>query len=337
MIMATALTMAGAVAGQAEESANICDALAGSPQDIDLPAGVTGKSFSDLDPNEAIEEVCLAAAAAQPSNRRFYTHLGRIYAKRGEYLRAIDAYRTANSRGSAVAANNIAAMFISGQGVAVDEARGTRYVRKAAHRGLTHAMVTLATRARLGRGMHANNQIAVYWYEKAYDAGNALAANDLGVMYQNGDGVRENDQRAMELFAEAMRRDPNNAMAAYNIANAYETGEGVPVDLGWARAHYVLAFNAGDADAAAELGRFHAEGLGTVVGHEAAVEWYSRGAAEGSLAATVSLADAYFDGTGVEANPKMAQSLYQLALDLGPNDEWSDYINERAESLAQVE
>jgi len=287
MIMATALTMAGAVAGQAEESANICDALAGSPQDIDLPAGVTGKSFSDLDPNEAIEEVCLAAAAAQPSNRRFYTHLGRIYAKRGEYLRAIDAYRTANSRGSAVAANNIAAMFISGQGVAVDEARGTRYVRKAAHRGLTHAMVTLATRARLGRGMHANNQIAVYWYEKAYDAGNALAANDLGVMYQNGDGV--------------------------------------------------LAFNAGDADAAAELGRFHAEGLGTVVGHEAAVEWYSRGAAEGSLAATVSLADAYFDGTGVEANPKMAQSLYQLALDLGPNDEWSDYINERAESLAQVE
>jgi len=337
MMLATALVMAASGAAVAEEAAATCDALAGSPQDIDLPTGASGISFADLNPNALVENACLAAIEEQPSKRRFHTHLGRIYAKHGNYLAALQSYRVAHSRGSAVAANNLGAMYIVGQGVPADEDRATQYIRKAANRGLTHAMMSLATRARTGRGMRANNQLAVFWYEKAYEAGDAVAANDLGVMYQNGDGVRENDERAMELFAEALQRDPDNSQAIFNIANAYETGQGVPVDFGWARAHYVMAFNAGDADAAAELGRLHAEGLGSVVDNEAAAEWYSRGASQGSLSATVNLADAYLDGEGVEANPKMAQSLYHLALDLSPNDEWNDYIKERLDVVRSAD
>ncbi len=319
-----------------DAAATTCDALAGSPQDIDLPAGVAGVFFDDLAPAAAVEKACLAAIARQRSERRFHTHLGRIYAKRGDYPKALEFYRLSHSRGSAIAAHNIGMMYIAGQGVPADEDRATRYIRKAANRGLTEAMVTMATRAKNGQGMRASNRLAVFWYEKAHDAGDALAANDLGLMYKNGYGVREDDTRAIELFATALHRDPNNSVAAYNIGNAYETGEGVPVDIGWARAHYVLAFNAGDADAAAELGRLHAEGVGTIVDPSAAVEWYSRGTAGGSLSATVSLADAYLDGSGVEANPAMAQSLYYLALDLDPDGEWSAYINERLDAVAYV-
>lgn len=333
VLLTTALVLSGTGLGWAEDAATTCDALAGSPQDLDLPAGVMGVDFDDLDPDAAVEEACLTAITAQRSERRFHTHLGRIYAKRGDYPKALEAYRLSHSRGSAVAANNIGAMYTRGQGVPADEDRATQYIRKAANRGLTHAMVTMATRARTGQGMQVSNRLSVFWYEKAYEAGNATAANDLGVMYKNGHGVREDDTRAVELFTTALRRDPNNSMAAYNIGNAYETGEGVPVDIGWARAHYVLAFNAGDADAAAELGRLHAEGIGTIVDPSAAVEWYSRGTAGGSLSATVSLADAYLDGSGVDVNPAMAQSLYYLALDLDPNDEWSAYIDERLSAV----
>ena len=335
-ILLAALLVTGQ-ASAADDAGMQCDALAGSPEDLDLPAGTQGVAFSALDPSEEAEAACLAAIAADPYARRYHAHLGRIYAKRKVYFAALDAYRKAHSRGSAVAANNIGSMYKNGQGVPANETRATEFFRKAAHRGLPYAMQTMAVRARLGTGMAASDRLSVFWYERSYDAGNSQAANDLGVMYQSGIGVREDDERAIEFFAEALIRDPQNASAAYNIAAAYEEGEGVPVDYGWARGYYGLAFGAGDADAAADLGRFHAEGLGSVADPVAAAEWYAQGAAAGSLYATVSLAEAYEYGAGVDADAEVAGSLYRAALDLDPNDEWRAYIRERLSALRLVE
>ena len=333
ILVATLMAAASPAAMAAEDPAMLCDALAGSPDDADLPPGTMGAAFDDLDPSEAAEAACLAAAAEQPAQRRFLTHLGRLYAKRGEYTRALEAYRLAHGRGSAVAANNLGAMYGAGQGVPINEERATLYIRKAANRGLPFAMLTMGARARSGRGMPKNERLAVYWFERGFEAGDANAANDLGVMYQQGYGVREDDSRALELFSESLRRDPGQAIAAYNIAKAYEDGEGVPVDLGWARAYYVMAFDAGDADAADDIGRFHAEGRGTVVDPVIAAEWYTLGAEGGSLYATVSLADAYAAGEGVEADAEKARSLFNAALDLDPDDEWREYIAERMSLL----
>ncbi len=334
IFLATALATAGSAALAAEDAAAMCDAMAGSPDDLDMPEGAAGITYEALDPTEEAEQACRDAIAEYPGARRFYTSLGRIYSKRGEYGLAVDAYRAAHGRGSAVAANNLGSMYVSGQGVVANEQRATMYFRRAANRGLPFAMLTMAARSRVGLGMPENRYMSVFWYERAYEAGDAGAANDLGVMYQQGMGVREDDARALELFGEALRRDPGNALAAYNIAEAYETGEGVPVDLGWARAYYVLAYEAGDADAAAELGRFHAEGLGTVADPAIAAEWYALGAVDGSLIGTVNLADAYATGTGVEADGGTAEMLYETALDLKPDDQWRDYILDRITALS---
>jgi TPR repeat protein len=331
-ILLAALLITGH-ASAADDPGMLCDALAGSPDDLDLPEGTRGVAFGALDPTAEAEAACIEAVAAAPYTRRYHAHLGRIYAKRGEYFPALEAYRKAHGRGSAVAANNIGSMYKNGQGVPANETRATEYFRKAAHRGLPYAMQTMATRARLGTGMAPSERLSLFWYERAYDAGSIQAANDLGVMYQRGYGVREDDERAMELFAEALNRDPQNASAAYNIASAYEDGEGVSVDYGWARGYYVLAFEAGDADAAAELGRLHAEGLGSVADPVAAASWYAQGTAAGSLYATVSLAEAHETGAGVEADAEIAGSLYRAALDLDPNDEWRAYIRERLVAL----
>lgn len=333
ILMASVLAFSGSAAMAADDPVMMCDAMAGSPDDLDLPQSVSGISFADLDPSTEAEDACRAAAETYPNERRFQTNLGRIYAKRAEYGNALEAYRLAHGQGSAVASNNLGSMYISGQGVVPNEERATLYIRRAANRGLTYAMVTMGARARVGLGMPKNQRMSAYWYERAFEAGDAGAANDLGVMYQNGMGVREDDGRALELFGEALRRDPGYSFAAYNIAEAYETGEGVPVDLGWARGYYVLAFEAGDADAAAEIGRFHAEGLGTVADPAIAAEWYALGTAGGSLSATVSLADAYADGLGVEADTDKARTLFVSALDLDPDDEWRAYIEERLISL----
>ena len=325
--------VACSTARAADDPALTCDNLAGSPFDLDLPGEATGIAFDDLDPTDEIEQACIAASTAEPTKRRFYAHLGRLYAKRGQYFDAIDAYRLANGRGSAIAANNLGAMYRHGQAVLPNEARATHFFRKAAHRGLPTAMQVMAERTRLGLGTPESMPMAFFWYERAYEAGSFDAINDLGAMYQNGYGVREDDERAVELFAESLRRNPVQATAAYNLAAAYETGEGVPVDYGWARGFYALAFDAGNADAADDLGRLHAEGLGSAADPVAAAEWYARGAEAGSLSATVSLADAYHDGIGVIADPEQARSFYVAALDLDPDDEWRAYIDERVTAL----
>jgi hypothetical protein len=43
----------------------------------------------------------------------------------------------------------------------------------------------------------------VRWYRLAAEQGYALAQNNLGVMYQNGDGVIMNRDRAAILFRQA--------------------------------------------------------------------------------------------------------------------------------------
>ena len=329
VLLAASLALGASAAMAEDDAAMLCDNLAGSPEDLDLPEGAAGIAFADLDPSEAVELACLAASGEHPNARRFLTHLGRLYAKRGQSIRALEAYRIANGRGSAVAANNLGAMYARGQGVVQSDDRATQYYRKAAHRGLPYAMLTMGARARSGRGMPQNDTLAFFWYERAHEAGLADASNDLAVLYQRGAGVREDDGRAVELFAAALTRDPRYALAAYNLATAYETGEGVPVDYVWARGYYALAFDAGDADAADDLGRMSALGLGSSADQAAAAEWFRQGAEAGSLYATVHYADALADGVGVEADADAARSLYTAALDLDPNDTWRDYIRER--------
>ena len=331
-LLALAISLGSGGAMAANDPAMICDTHAGSPEDLDLPKGVEGTAFGSIDPSEEIEAACLAASEAKPAERRFFTHLGRLYAKRGEIPKAVEAYRKAHGRGSAVAANNLGAMYMRGDGVRASEERATQLIRSAAHRGLVYAMGRMAVRAREGRGMPESQTLAFYWYEKAHEAGDVVATSDLGVMYQNGYGVRENDKRALSLFSEALARDPQAGMAAYNIASAYEVGEGVEADLGWARGYYITAFEAGFADAASDLGRFHAEGLGTPVDPETAARWFKKGADQGSYIAMTELADAYFEGSGVEQNVVEARSLYRAALDLDPEDDWRAYIRERLDA-----
>lgn len=337
-----AAVMAGAMpaAAMADHTpAHLCDTGAGSPDDADLPPGAQGTPFAALDPSEALEAACIEAATEHPTQRRFLAHLGRLYAKRGEVNRALEAYRLAAGRGSAVAANNLGTMYARGEGVLENQDRATQLYRKAAHRGLSAAMLTMAVRSRTGRGTRESMATALYWYERAHEAGDATATNDLGVMLQNGYAIREDDARAVALFHEALDRDPMQAAAARNLAQAYETGEGTTPAPDRALGFYTWAFKAGHADSADDVGRLLAEGAMGAPDPVAAAAWYARGARAGSIYATVSLADAYADGIGVDRDTDLARTLYRsaFAAALAEDAEWRNYIDDRLAELPAPE
>jgi uncharacterized protein len=85
------------------------------------------------------------------------------------------------------------------------------------------------------------------------DQGNAVAQFILGVMYDNGKGVPQNDAEAMNWYREAADRGETNAQC--NLGTMYLTGQGVPQDYAEALKWYRKAADQGNANAQFNLGK----------------------------------------------------------------------------------
>ena len=70
-----------------------------------------------------------------------------------------------------------------------------------------------------GRGVKQDYKKAFEWYEKAANQGYASAQNNLGVMYGNGYGVREDKKIAKEWFGKACDGGVQNGCDYYKILN----------------------------------------------------------------------------------------------------------------------
>jgi hypothetical protein len=70
---------------------------------------------------------------------------------------------------------------------------------------------------------------ALPWYEMAANANYSLALFDLGMMYFNGDGTRQDYKKAYSLLLRAANR--GHAEAQFNVALMLGQGKGVGQDL----------------------------------------------------------------------------------------------------------
>ena len=92
-----------------------------------------------------------------------------------------------------------------------------------------------------GEGVPENDKTAVKWLTLAAKQGYAKAQGYLGLMYQNGEGVLENDKTAVEWLTLAAKQ--GYAKAQYNLGITYFEGEGVLTDnrrayMWWNLANY---------------------------------------------------------------------------------------------------
>jgi TPR repeat protein len=70
--------------------------------------------------------------------------------------------------------------------------------------------------------------MAAAWYAKGAAAGEPSAMNNLGCLYQNGNGVNQDFQVAAAWYAKgAAAGDPS---AMYNLGDCYRTGLGIAQD-----------------------------------------------------------------------------------------------------------
>lgn len=125
-------------------------------------------------------------------------------------------------------------------------------LRKRAEAGDTRAQFDIGSMYEQGLGVRQDYAEAARWYRRAGERGDVRAQYNLGIMFQNGWGVPQNDARAVQWYRKAALQ--GMAPAQYNLGHMYHNGLGVPQDYSEAARWYRRAAEQGDVDAQRILG-----------------------------------------------------------------------------------
>ena len=131
------------------------------------------------------------------------------------------------------------------------------------------------------------------WYRLAAEKGDASAQLRMGYLYQQGDGVEQDDSEALKWYRLAV------AQGQYKLGVRYAQGIGVPHDFTQTAKWYTLAALHGHTRAQVNLGSMYCQGIGVEQDHGAAVKWYRMAAEQGDAIAQFNLAVSYVKGLGV--------------------------------------
>ncbi|HHF3870996.1 TPA: tetratricopeptide repeat protein, partial [Haemophilus influenzae] len=97
-----------------------------------------------------------------------------------------------------------------------------------AEQGNAKAQYNLGVMYGNGRGVKQDYFKAVNWYRKAAEQGHADAQLNLGYMYEKGRGVKQDDFEAVKWYRQAAEQ--GHADAQFNLGNMYAKGLGVKQD-----------------------------------------------------------------------------------------------------------
>jgi TPR repeat protein len=152
--------------------------------------------------------------------------------------------------------------------------------------GDARAQHELATLLIAGDPSQAEN--AANWFREAAIQGLPNAQYNLGVLYERGLGVREDETRALLWYHSAAEQ--GHPLAQYNLGVLYAAGRGVPLSYAEAAYWFEQAAERGVPAAAYNLGVLVEGGLGRTRDMEAARAWYEKARELGHVGAGQRLA-----------------------------------------------
>ncbi len=152
--------------------------------------------------------------------------------------------------------------------------------------------------------------------ELAHEEGDLRAQVSMGVLYEEGTFVEQDDRKALEYYLMAAGNGSTGAMN--NIGNFFLHGKGVAKDYGKAFAWYQKAAElSGNAAAECSLGMCYQYGYGTKIDYEKARCFYELSAKQGLGLAYYRMGLLYEQGLGVVKDIRIAKQYFGEALDRG--------------------
>jgi TPR repeat protein len=176
-----------------------------------------------------------------------------------------------------------------------------------------NAQFNLGVMYEIGQGVPQDDKTAVKWYRLAAEQGHAGAQSNLKILQEK---IAE-QQPSPTVTAEKPPTPPSGDFQK-GIA-AYESG-----DYATALREWKPLAEQGNADAQVHLGGMYTLGKGVPKDYKTAVKWYSLAAEQGHSNAQYNLGWMYRQGRGVPQNDKTAVKWYRLAAEQGHADAQSN-------------
>jgi TPR repeat protein len=283
-----------------------CEQLAGQPLDA-LRIG-DGVAFSQIQVSQALP-VCQQAAERQPVRPRYQYLYGRVLSAAKRDAEAAAQYAAADQAGYGFASFGLAQLYDEGAGVAKDLGQSQRLYFRAGNAGIADAFS-------YGGELYFEEDPPNYfqaksWFEQAVEGGSANGSADLGWLYETGNGVNKDENKALSLFNKAAKR--GSAEGMYRMGVAYHDGLGVQKDRAAACQWFVRAATSDHPDAEQEAGFCYYNGTGVVQNHETAFQWFAKAGQAGLVDAEILTADMLERGDGWGQDSAYAVMWYQAA------------------------
>lgn len=243
----------------------------------------------------ALRVKALAGDAGAQYSLGLAYHLGRDGAER-DGREAVRWYEMAAERGDTAAMVNAAIILIEelpddgGEQRRADCAKGHALLQNAAAKGFVNAQHVLGEYYRDGKGVPADPEQAVKWFETAGGNGFGRSCDAASMLhYERGD--LENAGKWFLRGAEL-----GNPRSAFNAGVFYENGEGgFPEDADQAFRHFLKAARLGNANGMREVGRYYLRGYARPADPARAKYWLLMARENGHARADELLADVSAD------------------------------------------
>lgn len=178
------------------------------------------------------------------------------------------------------------------------------------------------------------------WARAGIALGWLLVSGPLLASQAEGLQAYERGQFANALQFLMPLANEGDAVAQYHLGLMYEDGKGVRADPAQARRWYERAAQVGHGDAQFRLGRLHADGKGVPADGVKASRWYLMAAGQGHLDAQYSLGTMFKLGRGVPADLVQAYLWFDRAAEQGSGNArvQRDFLSEQltAEQLEEA-
>jgi len=198
--------------------------------------------------------------------------------------KAVSWFKKAAEQNNPQAQYQLGKMYKEGIGVNPDPKQAKHWLFKAANGGVTNAnhllrafldTKTLKSTPKPSKGMGA----AELPQRKAAERGDTDAQYQLGIMYLNGDQVRQDPIEAIKWLSLAARS--KHMLASITLGDIYYQGDALQEDYSEAAKWYKIAAVQGDQKAQYVLGNMYKNGLGVDRSTSNAVKWLRKAAAQG--------------------------------------------------------
>lgn len=173
------------------------------------------------------------------------------------------------------------------------------------------AMYRLGRSYRLGEMGEENKAECVCYFEAATELGDPDSAVQLGLLYEFGDFVDKDYDKAFELYSMAVKGGRKDAYFYMGEIYRYKNRIGEAVQC------YNLAMENGNLSAALPLGWFYEQGIGVEKCEEKAFELYQQAYEDGNPDSIFYLGRMHYLGKGTEENDAMAFCLLKEASEQG--------------------